>query len=247
VTTDARRFAPLLERASRELDLPQPAKSLVLEEIAADATGLYARLRARGVSEAAAELQVEAWLAAAPSALRELEQIHRPIYLRWAARLSEPGRHRLERTAFACVVLLQIAGALPLIGGAAFTASPAGTGWLVLLLGVFAVSIAVERVFSLWILKSHGATVRRRYQIALLSIALAAPAVAFVGAAFALMTVATQGGTATAAWRAVQVASSLLATGLMIGLFAITVLFVVETRVRWIERLDLSWQRSRER
>lgn len=234
-------FAPLLERVDRELNLPQPQKSRLLEELAADAAGLHAHLRTRGVPEPEAMREVERWLAAAPETVRQLESIHSPLYLRWASRLSEPGRRRMERAALAVVVLCTLLATIPLALGGALGRAPFASGWLVVLLGVGSCAVMAERWFALWVRKDHGGD-RRRGLGFLVGAALLAPTVSALGGALALSGLAFGDPDHARTWSVVQTSSGLLAAGLIVGLLAGAFRFTVESRARWIERLDHSWK-----
>src|SRR5690606_12674042 len=91
------RFAPVLDRVSRGLALPEPERSRVVEEMTSDLEGLYEAYRERGMSEEEAVRRAEQALAASAEALAELSRIHAPLHRRLAEHYAEPGRHRAER------------------------------------------------------------------------------------------------------------------------------------------------------
>ena len=87
------RFAPVLDRVSRGLALPEPERSRVVEEMTSDLEGLYEAYRERGMSEEEAVRRAEKALAASAETLAELSRIHAPLHRRLAEHYAEPGRH----------------------------------------------------------------------------------------------------------------------------------------------------------
>ena len=67
------RFTGLLKRTAARLDLPQPTKSHVLLEMAADLEDLFAAYRERGFGEEEAARRVEEKFDASDDALNEEE------------------------------------------------------------------------------------------------------------------------------------------------------------------------------
>lgn len=71
------RFAPLLQRASARIDLPQPIKSRILLEMAGDLEDLYQHHLARGLDEGEAARRAEEAFAINDDNLRYLIMIHK--------------------------------------------------------------------------------------------------------------------------------------------------------------------------
>lgn len=91
------RFARVLDRVNRELALPEPERSRILQEMASDLEDLYETYRERGMSEAEAVRQAEAALAASADTLAELIRIHTSLHRRLVERYAERGRHGAEK------------------------------------------------------------------------------------------------------------------------------------------------------
>lgn len=89
------RFDPVLRRVERELDLPEPTRSRVLGEMAADLEDLYRVYRERGLAEEEAERRALSLLGASPAAVGELRAVHESVALRLLRRFSRPGEGRL--------------------------------------------------------------------------------------------------------------------------------------------------------
>lgn len=190
--------------------LPAAVRDRVLKELDDDAAALFAHLRERGLSEEEATREVERWFGAGPELWRELEEIHRPLTVRWAGGLLEPGRRRAERIALMIAALTAAGAALPLSWGLLLRA-PWGTGWLLL-----ALAGSVPVLALLGDRRVIGGPLSAALLTHLLAIAsVAAPAVALLGAVLALSGV-DAGGDETA-WTAVETAAGLLAVGLMVG------------------------------
>lgn len=235
------RFAPLLERTNRALDLPQPQKSRIMEELAADAADLFEHLRERGIGEAEATREVETWLLTDPEQIRELEEIHRPLYLRWANRFSQRHSHRGERFALALILLGLLGVAAYLLSGTRVLSAPFGTGYAILLLGILCVVFSVERVVALW-LRSGSMSGRRGGLRVVAFTTTAAPAVALLGAALAFYNSPAEADPAGEIWAAIATASGLLGAGLSVALLSSVSYLALEARIQRLERLDTVWK-----
>lgn len=236
------RFAPLLERTDRALDLPQPQRARVMQELAADAADLFEHLRQRGLGEREAAGEVEKWLLADPGPIRELEDLHRPLHHRWAARFSQPGQHRVERATVALILVGFLVAATRLLSGTYVLAAPFWSGYAVLALGVAAAALTTERVSALWLRGGRSRDLHRRGLTALACTAPAAVAVSLLGAALALSAAPDIARASGSAWPAVGTAAAILATGLIVALLSTAAYLGLEARVRWIERMDTIWK-----
>ena len=238
------RFAPLLERTNRALDVPQPQKSRIMEELAADAADLFEHLRARGIGEAEATREVETWLLTDPEHIRELEEIHRPLHLRWANRFTQRRGPPGERFALALILLGLLAVAAHLLSGTRVLSAPFGTGYTILLLGLLSVVVSVERVFALW-LRSGKMAGRRRGLRVIAFTTTTAPAVALLGAALAFYSSAAETAQAAEMWAAIATASGLLGAGLSVALLSAVSYHGLEARIQRLEQLDAVWKEER--
>lgn len=166
------RFAPLIRATSDHLDLPQPIKSRVLLEMAADMEDLYEYYREQEVSSELAALKVTEEFTFSDEALRRLIQVHASPYRQLMDSLSERTRALWERamffilTAFVAVVTMEVT----------MTAQPFSDAspliWLVVALGAAGLIIAILRVYTLYIKKDHDVRRLRRGLDALIGIAV---------------------------------------------------------------------------
>lgn len=210
-------------------DLPAPVRLRVMEELAGDASALLDHFRSRGMSDEAAAREVEAWVGTRPEVWRELEEIHRPIAVRWADRLLEPGRHRVERLVLLMSVIALTGAAIPLRAGLIVRA-PFGTGWIVLGMAGAIVVLALRS----WMLRRRTASAPPLPGVLTL-IGLGAPAVGLLGAGLTLSNVSNG---SVAMWNAIEIASGLATVALMAGAAA-GVLWSIEKacdRITWSEQ-----------
>ena len=102
------RIGATLREASRSLRAPPSARLRFLEELRSDLEDLESSLRAAGMSESEAKRRAEAMLAPDAETLEALSRVHRPLWLRWRARL--PGRGALGMAL--ALGVLALAGAI---------------------------------------------------------------------------------------------------------------------------------------
>lgn len=143
------RFGPVLRRVEEELDLPEPARSRILGEMASDLEDLYAAYRARGLGEAEAARRARALLAASPEAIDELRSLHESVGVRLLRRFTRPGGRRLgPRLVTLLVLAVVLAGGSSLLG-AGLLRSPSPSAGVVALVGALGAGVAVWKAMGL--------------------------------------------------------------------------------------------------
>jgi hypothetical protein len=149
------RLEEALRRAAASLDLPQPERTRILEEIAADLEELRAELVRRGVPEAEAEARAVELLAPSEVAVRALVDLHEPLYRTLARRFSPSLMRRSERVGVLLVTVGAIAAAvLPMArSGLPRDPSPFIIPIFALLAGVLA--LAARKAIQLWVVGAH--------------------------------------------------------------------------------------------
>jgi hypothetical protein len=165
------RFRDALQHAHARLQLPQPTKSRILLEMAADLEDAYASFRAEGATEEEAIGRAVERFSVSDEALARLTELHASACRRFLDRLSARGQARSER---AGLVLLLIFVAL--VGGRSLRAGEIvpDAGWLLWpLVGAWlaALAVALQRVYVLFIKKDHDVRRVRRGLSALLGLA----------------------------------------------------------------------------
>lgn len=190
--------------------LPEPVRLRVMEELEGDASALLAHFRDRGMTEEAATREVQEWLGTRPEVWRELEEIHRPIMVRWADRMLKPRGHRVERTGLVLAAVLLVAAAIPLRIGVVVQAA-FGTGWVVVAMACGIVVLVVQW----WIRGLLDPATRAAPRDMLALLGLGAPVVGLLGAG---LTLSHAGEGNLAMWSAIEVASGIATLGLMVGI-----------------------------
>lgn len=180
------RFDEALRSAAATLDLPQPDRARILEEIAADLEELKAELVRRGVPEPDAESRAVELLAPSEVAVRALVEVHEPRYRSLSRRFSPSVLRRSERAAVLLVTVAAIASAvIPLArSGLPRDPSPFLVPIFALLAGVLA--LAGHKAIQLYVRGDHEPTRLRSGLVGMLTGACAALGCAFVGVIFEL-------------------------------------------------------------
>jgi len=100
-----RRFTGLLRETNERLNLPQPARSRIILEMASDLEELYDHYRSQGMSEEQAVSKAEETFQLSDEALAELESIHESAFKKIMDRLSVQARTRWERGILIAIML----------------------------------------------------------------------------------------------------------------------------------------------
>jgi hypothetical protein len=149
-------FEDFLSRLEPRLDVPYPARALLLEELAGDLELAYEARRKEGLAEAEAREAALKELELGPEALASLAEIHRPAARRLLARLPARVRDWLEALwvalPFAALVIM-LATQVPLI---LFLREGGFTMYLILALGVTALFLEIHRFFLWFVLRDHS-------------------------------------------------------------------------------------------
>jgi hypothetical protein len=156
------RFHAVLRRTAARLDLPQPAKSHVLLEMAADLEDLYAVYRGRGLDEQEALRRVEERLDVADEALAELIRVHSSGFRRWLDRLSEQAQTRWERVLLGLVLLFAAVTAAGSLSSGTFLREASIFAWPGVAIGLVAAGILLAKGYRLYLKKDHAIRRLRR-------------------------------------------------------------------------------------
>jgi hypothetical protein len=144
------RFARALADAAQRLTLPEPARSRILLEVAADMEDLHRTYLERGMGEKEAREAVLEHFDLSQEALRGLAAVHDTPLQRSLRGLSGQARRRWARTLLALLGLFVAlgAGTLLLQGGLLETASP--LAWALLALLAVGLAGGVWKGWTLW-------------------------------------------------------------------------------------------------
>jgi hypothetical protein len=234
------RFTGLLKRTAARLDLPQPVKSHVLLEMAADLEDLFAAYRERGLDEDEAARKVEEKFDASDDALTELARLHRSAVRRGMDRFSEQAQTAWEKLVLVVVLLFVVATMGALVASPSFFSNASGFVWPGVLVGLAAIGIFLAKAHQLYIKKDPGIRSLRRGLPALLLLACAAPFIGvfgfFLGMQLSMARMAAdqeRAGVHFMSWLVGSSATMILS--LLVAIFAALFWFVLMHRVKRIE------------
>ncbi|MEJ2482165.1 MAG: hypothetical protein P8049_03360 [Gemmatimonadota bacterium] len=155
-------FGPVLRSLSDRLDLPQPARSRVLIEVAADLADLEAAFLERGDSPEVARARAIERLDLSDDAIRELIRVHGSPLRRGLDRLGERGRRRWEKIAIAALLIFLLLGTRALLPSHRLVVD-AGRGiWVVLAVAIPGLLLAISKAYLLWGRDEHDPPRLRR-------------------------------------------------------------------------------------
>ncbi len=239
------RFVPYLKEIHDRLDLPQPAKSRILLEIAADLEDAYDLYLSRGIAdEEAAQMAMERF-GLSDEAFEELIRIHESPFRRFLSLFSEQARSRWERMILAAllVFIALFAGREAVTAG--FLAHASAFIWPILGISFGALVLFLTRAYSLFLKQDHNPR-RLRNKLSTL-LALAGVNLLIGGYGFGLefyLTVRrTAGDVENMAVYIVEWlfrAAPMLMAGLLTAVFIGLAWFVLESKISRIEQAEAS-------
>ncbi len=234
-----------MRRISSELSLPEPTRSRILLEMASDLEALYEHYRARGVEEEEALRRTEEKLLASPEALQHLVAVHTTGYQRWLSYAAGRLRSGFELLLFALGVLPMLA-----IAGLAVIAPDRGISppfllWPLLGIGTAIAAITLWKAYQLLVRRARRAADLHRGLFTLLFLGVISPVLAGLAFLVSLYRMAigfgwgdmSESAMLLAAERMVQDAT-LLSAGLLLGIGAGLVWFVLARRIAAIEQAE---------
>jgi len=171
----------VLAALAERLDLPQPARSRLLLEVAADLADLEAAYRARGLDPDAARARALERLDLSDEALRDLVRLHGSPLRRALDRLGETGRRRGERLGLVALLAFLVLGTGALAPVPGLLADSGRGVWLVAAVTIPGLLLAAAKAYAIWGRDEHDPRRLRRGLDALLALAGLAAAVGLVG------------------------------------------------------------------
>lgn len=240
-----RRFVPALRRISSELNLPEPTKSRLLLEMASDLEALYEHYRARGVDEEEAVRRTEEKILASPEVLQHLIAVHTTGYQRWLS-------HAAGRMRLGFELLLFTLGVLPMLAIAALTVisrvngmSPPLLLWTLFLIGVAIATLTLWKAYQLLVRRVRSTADLHRGLFILLLMGAISPLLAGIAFLVSLYQLAIGPMSGGASQTALLIAAErigqdamLLSAGLLFGIGAGLVWFVLVNRIAAIEQAE---------
>jgi hypothetical protein len=232
-----------LRAVAEQLDLPHPMRARVILELASDLAGLEAELVASGVTPAQARDRAIQTLIPSAGPLRELRDIHRPLYRRLVDRFSDPVRHRLERLALALISVALCSIGLARLAGSGFLTDPAPLSALLLAVGLMVVVVSVWKTFALRVRREHELAGLRSGMWLLPAAATVSAVLALGGSAVDLYAVAglleadlTAQGMELVRW--LRRDAGLLSAGLLVSSIALGLWLLIEAGIARVEQAE---------
>lgn len=233
------RFGRVLRRAERRLEAPEPERSRILMEMAADLEDLYRTYRTRGMDESEARRRAEEWLAPSPSTLDSLRSVHVPTFDRLLDRLGGTARGRFELGLVVAVSLLAAAGGVvATLRSEVLPGSSPGL-WIVAGLTAHGLALGLRRGYSLFV---RGDRLRPGFVRDLRPVLAAAVATALAGLAaggLRLTLTAAPPGTGAApagVWSQVATAAGVAALALSASLVLALLWLLLRIRAEAVRR-----------
>jgi len=150
-----KQFTPLLKSINERLDLPQPTKSRIILEIAADLDDLYQLYLSRGLAENEAAQKTEEKIDLTDEALNELVQIHQSLFRKLLDKISAQAQTRWERVAFVFMLLFIAAISVQAVFSTQFLSQASRWIYPVLGISIAAILISFPKFYQLYIKKDH--------------------------------------------------------------------------------------------
>jgi hypothetical protein len=149
------RFEDALRSVADRLDLPQPERARILQEISCDLEDLRTELIGRGLGEAEAEARALEILTPSEPALAALMSVHEPLYRSLARRFSPVGMRRAELLGFLCVTSIALAIVLDALRRGGLLRTPSAFLWLVLGAAAAVAIVAGRKAIQLYVERDH--------------------------------------------------------------------------------------------
>jgi hypothetical protein len=241
------RFAPSLKRVADALPLPQPQKSRIMLEMAADLEALYGAYRARGVSEEEAVRRAEVRVLADPETLQKLTRLHTTGYRRWLNGFSGHVQRRIDFLAAGLAALLLIVPLTALLLPALVGLAPNPYLWPVLAVAVLVFGVTGAKAYTLFLKRDHDVVRLHDGLPTLLFLTTLSPVLGAAGVLHGVRAMALELGRSDAVNAARVITgsigreSALLALALLVALVAAAAWFLLVNRVAAIERAEVAY------
>jgi len=149
------RFMPVLKNISENLDLPQPRKSQVLLEVAADLDDTFNYHLNRGLNEQQAQKEAEQKFSLSKEAVNDLANIHQPRFRKFFLSLSPKAQVLLERTSLIIMICLIVTISALFLANAGSIRSAGVFIWPIVTACITALAVFLVKFYSLFIRKEH--------------------------------------------------------------------------------------------
>lgn len=172
-------FTDTLKEIDGRLDLPQPARSRVLLEIAADLRDLYDHYRDQGLSSKESRQRAVEQCDLSDEALSELMLVHTSAWRRFLDRFSEQAQTRWERALLVVLIVFIAAASGRLVFGVDVFATAGAWVWPALAITFVSFAFAGHKFYVAFVKKDHRS---HRLQAGLPALLVAGAANLVIGA-----------------------------------------------------------------
>jgi len=234
-------FAPILKKINEKLDLPQPIKSRIILEIAADMEDAYNLYRQQGLSEKEALEKVKETFVFTDSALRELTEIHQTFFRRLLGKFSEQAANRWERVVLFVVFLFVITiSAKTLITTPFFSQV---SKFIFPICGLFLGIILIAKIkfYQLYIRKDHDVKRLRRWMAWIVILGVVNLVISFTGGIFEFLAIPKLTGDVFQNSLAQMIKFSTVGmVGSLVAILTAIIYFFLNSKIQKIEQAEAS-------
>jgi hypothetical protein len=150
------RFSPLLTEIYQKLDLPQPTKSEILLEIAADMEDLYETCIQEGLGEKDALARTAEKFQLDDTVIQDLVRVHQSAFKKWFDKLTARTQTRWERGVLVLTVLSIIILAGYAMIASEFFRTASRFVYPLSAIGLSILVIFLAKIYALYIKKDHN-------------------------------------------------------------------------------------------
>jgi antibiotic biosynthesis monooxygenase (ABM) superfamily enzyme len=148
-------FRNLLIKINDRLDLPQPTKSRIILEIAADLNDAYLTLKNQGVSDEEAVKRAKHQFDLNNHALNDLVHLHQTYYRRWFDHLSSQAQSLWERMMLITLLTFIIVTGSYTAFHTPIISEVSSFVWIIITITLFACFLFLLKIYQLFIKKDH--------------------------------------------------------------------------------------------
>lgn len=228
-----KRFDRVLRRVDRRLEGPEPLRSRILLEMAADLDDLYAAYRGQGLDEDEARRKAVQWIEPSPEAADSLRSVHASWIERLLDRAEGPVRGWIEIGALGLISLAATGAGVATVLRAGLFSSPSPGVWAVSGLAAAGLGAGVAQAYLLF---ARGDRLGPGWRRGLDAVLVAAAGSALAGLLAGGVRITTAGAGIGALWSNVAAASALAALGLIAALLLSLVWLALRVRAGAVER-----------
>ena len=150
-----KKFSSLLKELNSKIDLPQPKKSRILLEIAADLNDLYDHYIKCGLSESEAIRQAREKFELSDEIVSDLSEIHSNLFKQWIDKTVGKANDICERILFLLLFIFILLSAIFAVLTTPFFLDTSTFVYPILVLLIFTIVLWCTKFYQLYIKKDH--------------------------------------------------------------------------------------------